>query len=72
MIGEGVVLLMHDAFVFAEFAADATNDKQEDIVDPLGPKGIAMKELMLAGKGKALELETVEGIEWNEHGHLPK
>lgn len=72
MVGEGVVLLVHDALVLSEFAADAANQKQEHIVDPLCSEGIAMKELVLASKCHALELEPVEGIKWNEDGHSPE
>jgi len=70
VVGVGVVLLVHDTLVLAELEAKDTSEEEADIVDPLGLERIAMKELVLARKGKALKLETVEKVERDEDGKL--
>ena len=52
IIGEGMVLLVHEALVGAKLEADTAEDEEDVIVVPLGLEGIAMQELVLASKGK--------------------
>mmetsp|Transcript_13744 Transcript_13744/g.26328 ORF Transcript_13744/g.26328 Transcript_13744/m.26328 type:complete len:393 (-) Transcript_13744:106-1284(-) len=70
VVGVGVVLLVHDAFVFAKFKAKEADKEQGPVIDPLGLPGIAMKELMLSSKSKGLKLETIKEVERDEHGEL--
>jgi len=70
VVREGVVLLVHDALVFAKLKAKESNKEQGPIIDPLGLPGIAMKELMLPSKSKGLELEAIEEVERDEHDEL--
>ena len=70
VVGEGMVLLVHDTFMFTKFKAEKTDKEQRPVVYPLGLPSIAVKELMLSGKGKALELKAVEKVERNKHGKL--
>jgi len=70
VVREGVVLLMHDAFMLSKFTAKDASVKETKIVYPLGLESISVKKLVLAGKGKALKLETVEKVERNKDGEL--
>jgi hypothetical protein len=65
-----VVLFVHDAFVRAKLKAHGADDEENDVVDPLGFPGIAMKELVLTGKSEALELKAVKYVERNENSNL--
>jgi hypothetical protein len=65
-----MVLLVHDAFMLSKFTAKDASIKETKIVYPLGLESISVKELVLAGKGKALKLETVEKVERNKDGEL--
>lgn len=67
MVGERVMLFVHDTFMFSQLETKDTHKEEGPIIDPLGLPGIAVKEFMLAGKGKALELESVEKVERKEH-----
>jgi len=70
VVGVGVVLLVHDALVFTQFEAKDTSEEEANIVDPLGLEGIAVEELVLSSKGKALELKTIKEIKRNKDGEL--
>jgi hypothetical protein len=72
VVCEGVVLLMHDAFMLSKFTAKDASVKETKIVYPLGLESVSVKKLVLAGKGKALKLETVEKVERNKDGELFK
>lgn len=62
-----MMLLVHDLFMGPHFETKDADKEETDVVDPFRLKGIAMHELMLTGKGKALELKAVKDIEGNEH-----
>jgi hypothetical protein len=70
VVGKGVMLLVHDALVFAKLKAKDTDKKEAPVIDGLGLEGIAMEELVLAGKGETLELKAVEKVERNKNCHL--
>ena len=70
MVGEGVVLLVHHTFVFTELKTEKSGKEEGPVIDRLGLPGVAVKEFMLAGKGKALELEAVEKVERDKHEKL--
>lgn len=63
------MLLVHDTLVLTEFETYNSCNKQDQIIDPFGLPSISMKKLVLASKGKALELKTVEEVERNETGN---
>jgi hypothetical protein len=68
----GVVLLVHDALMLSKFTAKDACVKETKIVYPLGLESVSVKKLVLAGKGKALKLETVEKVERNKDSELSK
>ena len=70
VVSVSVVLLVHHTFMFAKFKAKQSNEEKSPVIDPLCLPGIAMKELMLAGKSKALELKTIEEIKGNKNGEF--
>jgi hypothetical protein len=63
-----MVLLVHDAFMLSKFTAKDASIKETKIVFPLGLESIS--QLVLASKGKAVKLETVEKVERNKDGEL--
>jgi hypothetical protein len=67
VVGVGMMPLVHDFLVDAELKAKDALHKEAEVVDPPGLEGIAMEKLVLPGKGKALELESVEKVDRNEH-----
>lgn len=72
IVGVGVVLFVHDAFVRAKLKAHGADNEENDVVDPLGLKGIAMKEFVLTGKSEALELKAIKDVERKKHSNLSR
>lgn len=70
IVGEGMVLLVHEALVGAKLEADTAEDEENVIVVPFGFEGIAMQKFMLSSKGEGLELESIEQVEGDKDGHL--
>jgi len=60
---KSVVLFVHDAFMLTKLKAKDTSQKEADIIVPLRLESIAVEELMLTCKSKALELKSVEEVE---------
>lgn len=63
-----VVLLVHDTLMLSKLKAKYTSVEQTQIVDPLRLEGIAVEELVLACKCKALELESIKQVEGYKDG----
>lgn len=63
-------LLVHQTLMRAKLEADAAENEEDVIVVALGLEGVTVQEFVLTGKGKGLELESVEEVERDEDGHL--
>jgi len=63
-------LLVHQTLMRAKLEAHAAEDEEDVVVVSLGLEGVTVQEFVLAGKGKGLELESVEEVERDEDGHL--
>ena len=70
VVGVGVVLLVHEPLMLAKLEACNTNSKHDPVVVLSGLEGVAVKQLVVAGEGKALKLETEEDVERNEDGKV--
>jgi len=67
-----MMLLVHETLVFSKFERDASCQKEGVVVDPLGLKGVTVKEFVLSSEGKALELKAIEEIKRNKDDKLHK
>jgi hypothetical protein len=72
MVGVGVMLLVHNPFMLAKLEAEDASVEQAEVIDPLGLEGVAVEEFVLTCKRKALKLESIEEVDWDEDGELSK
>lgn len=72
MVGVGVMLLVHESFVFGRFEANNSHGQHDPVVVLLGLPGVSVEEFVVSSKGEALKLESVEDVERNKDGEVVK
>ena len=60
VVGERVMLLVHNALVYTQLEREAPDQKETEIVDPFSFEIIPMQERVLPSKRKSLKLKAIK------------